>query len=368
MSLASCSCAGAGTGNERCYNQFKYEFTLSSGSTVYTSVSELGVGEKGGTDSDCGAFKSCPCSAAAKHKQGDSVSCWQPAADKTKADLESFYSCPNDACIKIVDPKYTGKRENDILLAWLILSALSFVGAGIAILKEIYKRFYKAKKSPQEPPQDPLQAAAADVEFAIVLKKTADHSSLGVDVDPANSVYMVVVAVNGGLVAAWNQAHPDMEVKPGDHVMAVNGRSGNAQELVEACKAHDVLEMQIVRKQVGSLQCPTEEERAALDGAWTFVDGDGGAGNWYGKIEFEGNRGTGDKFDSVWTISRRSDRGFEGTFEDFGSPSGAFKATFEQGGQRIRIVCSEGPSAGQSATFEKAGNQSKQSGKEEMEI
>merc|ERR1719183_1925928 len=97
-----CACT-THTEHKRCYNNFKYQFTRQSESIVHTA----------GIVSYCGPFDTCPCSAAQKHQAGDGVPCWQPAAGKTKADLESFYGCPNDMCIKIVDPKGKEDEKNE---------------------------------------------------------------------------------------------------------------------------------------------------------------------------------------------------------------------------------------------------------------
>ena len=81
-------------------------------------------------------------------------------------------------------------------------------------------------------------------EFTIVLEKQ-DNVSLGFNVDIGNSVSMVVLTVVDGLLAMWNQAHPDMKVLPGDHVMAVNGLEGDAASMYQACRDDDILEMEI---------------------------------------------------------------------------------------------------------------------------
>merc|ERR1712060_190926 len=94
---------------------------------------------------------------------------------------------------------------------------------------------------PEPPPskavggKDEDTAANNSKEFTITLRKTPENSRLGLTVDIANSVNMVVDKVNGGLLSSWNQSHPDMGVKPGDRVVTVNGQSGDAVELTQVC-------------------------------------------------------------------------------------------------------------------------------------
>merc|ERR1719359_2554924 len=80
-------------------------------------------------------------------------------------------------------------------------------------------------------PAASAEASKNPREFTITLRKTPDNSRLGLTVDIANSVCMVVDKVNGGLLAAWNQSNTDLEVKPGDRIITVNGQSGDAVEL-----------------------------------------------------------------------------------------------------------------------------------------
>merc|ERR1719247_2850457 len=101
----------------------------------------------------------------------------------------------------------------------------------------------ETKKEEPAPTTDENNAAAAGnkSEFTITLRKTPENNRLGLTVDIANSVCMVVDKVNGGLLAAWNQTHTDLEVKPGDQIITVNGQSGDAVELTQVCKENDVL-------------------------------------------------------------------------------------------------------------------------------
>jgi hypothetical protein len=85
-------------------------------------------------------------------------------------------------------------------------------------------------------------------EIVITLKKTPEKSRLGMQVDIANSVSLVVTKVSEGLLGEWNRENPEFEVKAGDRIMTVNGHSGDAAELTNVCKHDSVLEMQIVRE------------------------------------------------------------------------------------------------------------------------
>merc|ERR1711904_597340 len=101
--------------------------------------------------------------------------------------------------------------------------------------KEEIKEESDDKKQCKVAVKDEVKGERFKREFTIVLEKQ-DNVSLGFNVDIGNSVSMVVlIVVDGGLLAMWNQAHPDMEVKPGDHVMAVNGHEGDAASMYQAC-------------------------------------------------------------------------------------------------------------------------------------
>merc|ERR1712182_118663 len=63
---------------------------------------------------------------------------------------------------------------------------------------------------------------------------------LGIDVDGSNGVSLVVQAVNGGLVQAWNDKNPDRKVRPGDHLIDANGIRDDAVELMRQCKMNQL--------------------------------------------------------------------------------------------------------------------------------
>jgi len=83
-------------------------------------------------------------------------------------------------------------------------------------------------------------------EFTIQVDKTPG-SKLGVDVDHQDGVTLLVDAVTGGLIEAWNKAHPDEQVKRGDRIVEVNGYRGDILNLVDECKKTQVLVMKIRR-------------------------------------------------------------------------------------------------------------------------
>ena len=74
----------------------------------------------------------------------------------------------------------------------------------------------------------------AEEEYAVELRK-AEGAALGLTVDPtrggADRVY--VEKLVPGLVASWNAAHPDRDVRPGDCIVEVNGLRGCRQQLLD---------------------------------------------------------------------------------------------------------------------------------------
>eukprot|EP00929_Paragymnodinium_shiwhaense_P016396 TRINITY_DN124705_c0_g1_i1.p1 TRINITY_DN124705_c0_g1~~TRINITY_DN124705_c0_g1_i1.p1 ORF type:complete len:139 (-),score=51.40 TRINITY_DN124705_c0_g1_i1:155-571(-) len=84
-------------------------------------------------------------------------------------------------------------------------------------------------------------------EFTITLNKT-EGARLGVDVDHHDGVTLLIDAVTGGLVQAWNEGNPNEQVKQGDRIVAVNGVRGDVMQLVDECKKNQVLTMKVKRE------------------------------------------------------------------------------------------------------------------------
>jgi len=94
------------------------------------------------------------------------------------------------------------------------------------------------------PVPPPVTANAKDDEYTITLNKT-DGTKLGIDIDHQDGTTLLVEAVTGGLVEAWNTNNPDLKVSAGHRVFEVNGNRGDVLQLVEECKKSQQLIMKL---------------------------------------------------------------------------------------------------------------------------
>mmetsp|Transcript_80442 Transcript_80442/g.139612 ORF Transcript_80442/g.139612 Transcript_80442/m.139612 type:complete len:140 (+) Transcript_80442:2-421(+) len=92
------------------------------------------------------------------------------------------------------------------------------------------------------------QAEVIEAFYISIEKGPGDHMGIGVDWRPPYMDKLLVTDVQPGLVAAWNERNPDMQVEIGDFIKEVNGMSGKAEELLEAINSNVLLEMQISRE------------------------------------------------------------------------------------------------------------------------
>eukprot|EP00438_Fugacium_kawagutii_P005729 Skav230033 [mRNA] locus=scaffold261:333554:338504:- [translate_table: standard] len=68
-----------------------------------------------------------------------------------------------------------------------------------------------------------------DREFEVVIEKTAGDPRIGLDISVVGGKVLKVWKVKDGLVNEWNKTQPpDAQVKPGDAVVAVNGKRGSS--------------------------------------------------------------------------------------------------------------------------------------------
>jgi len=80
--------------------------------------------------------------------------------------------------------------------------------------------------------------------FAIAVDRSKGEQ-LGIDVESDNGVApWLIESINGGLVGAWNNDHPDRQVQVGDSIVAANGMGDGA--LIDECMKLQVLILQIL--------------------------------------------------------------------------------------------------------------------------
>mmetsp|Transcript_85018 Transcript_85018/g.104236 ORF Transcript_85018/g.104236 Transcript_85018/m.104236 type:complete len:146 (-) Transcript_85018:145-582(-) len=73
-----------------------------------------------------------------------------------------------------------------------------------------------------------------DREFEVVIEKTAGDPRIGLDISVVGGKVLKVWKVKEGLVNEWNKTQTaELQVKPGDAVVAVNGKRGSAEQLLE---------------------------------------------------------------------------------------------------------------------------------------
>eukprot|EP00927_Polykrikos_kofoidii_P004237 TRINITY_DN11683_c1_g1_i1.p1 TRINITY_DN11683_c1_g1~~TRINITY_DN11683_c1_g1_i1.p1 ORF type:complete len:307 (-),score=45.70 TRINITY_DN11683_c1_g1_i1:282-1202(-) len=83
--------------------------------------------------------------------------------------------------------------------------------------------------------------------FRVTLNRSPTLT-LGVDVDVEKAPFaLTVLAVKGGLVAAWNEACLKSIVRPADRIVQVNGISSNVNAMLEQCTHASVLQFVIQR-------------------------------------------------------------------------------------------------------------------------
>jgi len=69
---------------------------------------------------------------------------------------------------------------------------------------------------------------------------------VGVDVDELGDGNLLVKSISqGNAVEAWNLAHPDRAIWPGDRIVAVNGRQ---ESLIEECRKEQLLRIAVMRQ------------------------------------------------------------------------------------------------------------------------
>lgn len=95
--------------------------------------------------------------------------------------------------------------------------------------------------------------------FTVDLDRTTG-SSLGIHVDQEEDTALLVSLIEqGGLIDAWNTKYPQSQVCPGDRIVAANGKSGSAMELLAELQVAKNTSMEVFRP-------PCHRQRADTSG------------------------------------------------------------------------------------------------------
>lgn len=88
-------------------------------------------------------------------------------------------------------------------------------------------------------------SATTGPEEWIVRVSRSGTQLLGLHTDTTEGFSVLVRRIGGGLLSAWNAAHPDREVRAGDRVIAVNGQRGDAQRLIQLMSMSGGMELTV---------------------------------------------------------------------------------------------------------------------------
>mmetsp|Transcript_107425 Transcript_107425/g.310482 ORF Transcript_107425/g.310482 Transcript_107425/m.310482 type:complete len:231 (+) Transcript_107425:71-763(+) len=83
----------------------------------------------------------------------------------------------------------------------------------------------------------------------VVRVPDASQGKLGLDlvVHPAGAAAYITQVFSKGLVQTWNQQNPELDVRSGDMIIAVNGQTGTSLELTQLAVSTSKLELTITR-------------------------------------------------------------------------------------------------------------------------
>jgi len=97
----------------------------------------------------------------------------------------------------------------------------------------------------------------------VVLVDKVGCARLGMDLESRTGESWRVKAVGSGLIAQWNQEHPEARVAPGDSILEVNGVSGDLPKVREACTRRGALRLVLRR---GEQSAPSFAVRFGIGG------------------------------------------------------------------------------------------------------
>lgn len=90
-------------------------------------------------------------------------------------------------------------------------------------------------------------AVPASIVFTVVVSK--NDMRFGIDVDLSSGSTILIERIIAGAVNNYNSITPGEKITPGDHIVSVNGVTGNAQRMIDALSTSEEVRMMIQRPQ-----------------------------------------------------------------------------------------------------------------------
>jgi len=149
-----------------------------------------------------------------------------------------------------------------------------------------------------------------EVEFVVRIDGSPGER-LGIDVDHSDGRSLLIMSVSSDgsfLLPAWNLAHPEQAIKPGDRFVSVNNRQGNVEQLLEEIKGHSGMVEIKVRRLKDSGKPQVREPRPEH----LFRNGARFLGQWLGPMR-DGTGlqvwADGAQYDGEWLTDQAEGRG-----------------------------------------------------------
>merc|ERR550514_777035 len=126
----------------------------------------------------------------------------------------------------------------------------------------------KTAAKAQASPAAPAAAETTEADFKINIENSTGDADMGLVVQYPEKKYILVESVKEeGLIPSWNKANentPEVQVKAGDFIVAINGKFGDSDAMLAECKAKSV---SLAVKRAPQAAAPAEEAPAAQTSA-----------------------------------------------------------------------------------------------------
>mmetsp|Transcript_116480 Transcript_116480/g.206208 ORF Transcript_116480/g.206208 Transcript_116480/m.206208 type:complete len:173 (-) Transcript_116480:164-682(-) len=154
--------------------------------------------------------------------------------------LDDLFACRSSCCCK--------KDDEFEVTSTMPMGSFTAVGmkTGDLVLPEPNNPLMvrsQEEKEPPEPSKIPEPSPGKELaepstmpsnEIVVELAKSNESSRIGMDVDHGDNVSLVVVEVMEGLVKDYNSTvAEELQIRPGDQIMEVNGVSGDSIKMLE---------------------------------------------------------------------------------------------------------------------------------------